>query len=822
MKGVLRFFFLVAVGSCFLTAAGSAPAKTVNVRVGAGGDFFSPSAITIGTGDKIEWNWDASFHSSTSGTPNHPSGLWSSGVLNSGSKFVREFNTVGDFAYYCSVHGVCCGMIGTVHVVQGNSTPSPTATPTATPSPTPTATPLLPLIHPGPISVELQSVASGLTAPNNLVPSGDGRLFIVEQSGRIRLVKNGTLQSTPFLDLSARLVSLNAASDERGFLGLAFHPGFNDSASPGFRKFYTYTSEPVSGPADFTVPNPASFNHQSVVAEWQASVTNPDVADPATRREVLRVDEPQANHNGGQLVFRLGEPFLYISLGDGGASNDVGDGHNSAIGNGQDLTTVLGKILRIRPLAPSLTGASGDPISANGNYRVPADNPFVNSSTAVHEIYAYGFRNPFRFSFDAATNRFIVADVGQKNVEEIDLVEAGKNYGWNRKEGSFLFHPNDGSVTVDSSPDPSLIDPVLEYSHADGQAVIGGFVERGTSVPALSGGYVFGDFLGFGSGRVFSGDFASGVIQQVNIGNEGRALGALIKGFGTDGNGDVYVLADTSAGPSGNDGTAYKLISIPTTPTLLNLSTRLNVQTGDKVLIGGFIVTGSEEEEVVLRGLGPSLTVNGTPLGGRLADPLLELHDGTGALMSSNDNWLNGPNAAELMSLHLQPNDNLESAIVAQLAPGNYTVILRDAQGGSGIGLVELYALNAAAHPANISSRGFVETGDDVLIGGFIVGGTTSRQFILRAIGPSLAGPAIPDPLLDPTLELHDGNGALLQSNNNWRDTQEAEIIASGLPPNDDREAALIATLVPGNYTAVLRGNGNTTGVALVEIYDLP
>ena len=363
---------------------------------------------------------------------------------------------------------------------------------------------------------------------------------------------------------------------------------------------------------------------------------------------------------------------------------------------------------------------------------------------------------------------------------------------------------------------------MLEYGHGDGQAIIGGFVERGTSVPALSGAYVFGDYVGLGSGRIFTGDFASGTIQQLSIGNDNRPLGALIKGFGTDGNGDVYVLADTGFSPTSTGGTAYKIISIPATPTLLNLSTRLNVQTGDKVLIAGFIVTGSESEEIVLRGLGPSLAVNGVPLVGRLNDPLLELHDGTGSLISSNDNWMNSPDAAELISLQLAPNDNAEAALVGQLPPGNYTVILRDAQGGSGIGLVELYALEAAAHPANISSRGFVETGEDVLIGGFIVGGTTPRTLVVRAIGPTLASPTIPDPLLDPTLELHDGNGALLQSNNNWRDTQEAELSASGLAPNDDREAALLATLAPGNYTAVVRGAGSTTGVALVEVYDLP
>ena len=340
--------------------------------------------------------------------------------------------------------------------------------------------------------MELQTIASGLTAPNDLTSVGDGRLFVNQQDGLIRVVKNDALLATPFLDLSARLVS---STGERGLLGLAFHPGYNDPSSPGFGKFYTYTSEPVTGAADFTVPKTSAFDHQSVVAEWQVSAGNPDLADPASRREVMRVDEPQANHNGGKLAFRPGEPYLYISLGDGGAGNDVGDGHNPAIGNGQDLTTVLGKILRIDPLDPSLTTGSADPLSANGSYRVPANNPFINSGTAVHEIYAYGLRNPFRFSFDAPTDRLIVGDVGQNNIEEVDFVEAGKNYGWNRKEGSFLFNPSNGTITPDPSPDPALTDPVLEYSHEDGSAIIGGFMERGSSVPALSGQYIFGDFI---------------------------------------------------------------------------------------------------------------------------------------------------------------------------------------------------------------------------------------------------------------------------------------------------------------------------------------
>ncbi len=795
-----------ATAMLFLLLAGNALAKTT-VHVGAGGDRFSPLSVTIVAGEDVHWEWEASFHSVTSGTPGNPSGLFDSGVHQSGYEFEHTYSTPGTFPYYCSVHAGCCSMVGTV-VVTGSTPPPP-------PTPVPSPTPLLPLIAPGPVRIALEEVAGGLSGPLALANNGDGRLFVAEQTGKIRLVKNGALAATPFLDLSARLI---AGTDERGLLGLAFHPGYNDPASPGFRKFYTYTSEPVAGPADFTVPFNGAFNHQSVVAEWKQSAADPDVADPASRREVLRVDEPQSNHNGGNLAFRPSDKYLYISLGDGGGGNDTADGHNGSAGNGQTLTTVLGKILRIDPLDPALTNSSADPISANGRYRVPASNPFINSGIALHEIFAYGFRNPYRFSFDAPTNRLVVGDVGQNNVEEVDIVTAGKNYGWNRKEGSFLFNPANGSVSPDPSPDPALIDPVLEYSHADGNAIIGGFVARGPAVPALEGLYVFGDFVAdSGSGRLFYSDLADGLIQELGIGNAAAPLGRTVRGFGTDANGDVYLLASGAGG-----GVLDKIVSIPAAPALVNLSTRVNVGTGENVLIGGFIVIGSEAEEVVLRGLGPSLQVNGVPLPGRLSDPKIELHDASGALLASNDNWMGSPDKNEIITLHLAPDDDLESALVAHLVPGNYTTILRDAHGGTGIGLVELYALNAAANPANISTRGFVATGDNVMIGGFIAGGTQPRNLILRAIGPSLGAQNIVNPLLDPTLELHDANGALRQANDNWRDTQEAAIIATGIPPNDNRESAIVTTLPPGNYTAVVRGANSTTGVALVEVYDLP
>ena len=180
----------------------------------------------------------------------------------------------------------------------------------------------LPLIPLGPIRIEVQSVATGLSAPIDLLSAHDGsnRLFIVEQTGKVRILRNGTIVATPFLDVGGRII----ASGERGLLSVAFHPGFSDSASPGFHKLYTYTSEPVSGPADFTVPITGSFDNQGVLAEWKVSTGNPDVVDPSTRREVFRLDHPQSNHNGCKLAFRASDHYLYISIGDGGGGNDIG------------------------------------------------------------------------------------------------------------------------------------------------------------------------------------------------------------------------------------------------------------------------------------------------------------------------------------------------------------------------------------------------------------------------------------------------------------------------------------------------------------------
>lgn len=426
--------------------------------------------------------------------------------------------------------------------------------------------PIAERIAPSPIRVELRTVVSGLAAPVLLVPdpAQPGRLHVVDQVGLIRVIEHGQLQDEPFLDVTSLVVPVRVNYDERGFLGLAFHPGYADPGNAGHGRFYTYTSEPVQGPADFTVEVPAgtAMNHQSVVREWLWDGVSEQV-DPTSSREVLRVDQPQSNHNAGHIEFGP-DGYLYIAFGDGGGANDTAAGHGPT-GNGQNINTIHGSIVRINPLDPALTPDSPDPVSANGAYRVPADNPFVGVD-GIDEIYAYGFRNPYRFSFDALSGALIVADVGQNRVEEINFIHKGRNYGWNVKEGVFAFDPATGTVgpVLD---DPRFADPVAQYDHDDGLSVIGGYTYYGAAVPALWGQYVFGDFsrqFSMPEGRLFVADLFTGQLQELLIGPAGDSLGLFLKGFGQDLEGEVYLLASTALGPVGDTGVVLKIVAAPT------------------------------------------------------------------------------------------------------------------------------------------------------------------------------------------------------------------------------------------------------------------
>jgi hypothetical protein len=356
----------------------------------------------------------------------------------------------------------------------------------------------------------------------------------------------------------------------------------------------------------------------------------------------------------------------------------------------------------------------------------------------------------------------------------------------------------------------------------------GSLAKVGSGVLTLQTNTCIGDTVGLilVSGSIVNLDFTGGpdVIASLVVDGVSQPPGI----YGGPTSGAPHILPEFAG-----SGTVHVLTS-----TLVNISTRAFVQTGDNVMIGGFIVEGPYYKQVVIRALGPELTHYGVP--NALANPTLELHDATGALIASNDNWMTTVIGGIIMDDQVDwirssghaPTDPRESAIIAVLPPGNYTAIVRGVNSTVGVALVEVYDLigDAGSLLGNISTRSFVQTGADVMIGGFIVQGTGPKRVVVRAIGPELTQHGVPNPLADPTVELHNATGALIASNDNWMTTviggiitsdQVHDITDSGHAPTDARESAIIATLPPGNYTAIVRGVNSTNGVGLVEVYDL-
>jgi glucose/arabinose dehydrogenase len=436
----------------------------------------------------------------------------------------------------------------------------------------------------------LELVAEGLTQPVTLqeAPDESGRLFIVDQTGRIWVKPpDGPVLAVPFLNIADRMVPLNPGYDERGLLGLAFHPEY---ATNG--RFFVYYSAPLREEA------PDDWNHTSHISEFQVSESDPNVADPASEQVLLYVDQPQSNHNGGTVAFSPQDGYLYISLGDGGAGNDVGVGHvedwyaPNAGGNGQDIQqNLLGSILRIDV-------NSGDP------YGIPADNPFVGEMATFTEQYAYGFRNPYRFSFDlAGTHQLFVADAGQNLYEEVSIVENGGNYGWNVKEGRHCFStatPNEPPADcpdTDPEGDP-LIDPIVEYSHSEGIVVVGANVYRGTTFPDWQGVLFFGDWSSSfptPDGSIYAAtppDSGVGLWSYEEVIFPERPngiIGHYLLGLGQDLRGELYALTTDTAGPTGTTGRVYRLV--PRDPTAVTLDA-LGTSTTAPLGIGAVALVG--------------------------------------------------------------------------------------------------------------------------------------------------------------------------------------------------------------------------------------
>lgn len=438
-------------------------------------------------------------------------------------------------------------------------------------------------------------------SPTTITHAGDGsgRLFVCDQPGVIRIIQaDGTMLATPFLDISSTnagpVVPMGTGYSERGLLGLTFHPDFAKPTRPGHRKFYVNYTKPYAAGLD---PDPPQVGDPvdcvTVIEEYNVSAGNANIAEPTSARRVMAFTQPQSNHNGGQLEFGP-DGFLYIGTGDGGSSNDNAAGHtggsgarpNNALGNAQDKTRLLGKILRIDPLDPDDSG----PLT----YSIPLDNPLVGAGNGVREeIYAFGLRNPWRFSFDkrpGGTGRLFCGDVGQGRTEEINLITSGGNYGWRYLEG--MEQPTFSSgATTDPMTDPggTKIDPIAIYAHPGvtvgnpvlpqlGLSVTGGFVYRGQAIPAIQGKYVFGDYgstSGASDGRIMgleetsagSGSFT--LTQAIPLFHQTNpVVGQRILCLGEDEAGEIYIGMKSNAGVlqlNGNNqpaGSIHKLMPV--------------------------------------------------------------------------------------------------------------------------------------------------------------------------------------------------------------------------------------------------------------------
>lgn len=418
--------------------------------------------------------------------------------------------------------------------------------------------------------IRVKTVADGLTAPMTAVTPNDstGRLFIVDQVGTIRILyANGTFQKEPFLDVSSKMIELSPSYDERGLLGLAFHPDFKNNG-----RVFIYYSIPLRPSA------PNNWDHTNQLSEFSVSKSDPNKVDMSSEMMIMQVDLPYPNHNGGQIRFGP-DGYLYIPTGDGGGANDVGSGHTPEIGNGQDLKKPLGKILRI-----DVNNASG-----GKPYSIPPDNPFLGNKSALPEIYAYGLRNPAYTSFDPVSGLLFIGNAGQDLFESVYIIVKRGDYGWNIREGTHCFDPNHptqppSSCRTRGYSGELLIGPVVELGHDIGQTVVGGYVYRGNALPNFQGRYIFGDWSSYTplnngtlivatpptgwkwnlpatANSLTASDVQMWPAEEIRVAdNSNGRLNAYVRGFGEDSDNEIYIMTSQMGGPTGATGKVYKIV----------------------------------------------------------------------------------------------------------------------------------------------------------------------------------------------------------------------------------------------------------------------
>lgn len=504
---------------------------------------FQPDSITVSPGTAVTWvNNDPVEHTVTSSD-----GTFSSGNMAAGGRFNFVFTKPGRYQYQCLIHP---SMMGYVIVADASGKTDPSKVNSTNPGTTEMDAGNLMTNQSGPM-VALKLVASGFAAPMEFISSKDGRMFVVDQTGLVKLMTaDGKLQEEPFLNVSDRMVKISPMYDERGLLGLAFHPNFTRNG-----RVFVFYSAPLRSGA------PQGWNCTNKLSEFLVSNDNPNAIDMNSEKVILEIDKPQMNHNGGTIAFGP-DGYLYLPLGDGGGANDVALGHADG-GNAQNTSSLLGKILRI--------DVDSTMNNASARYGIPADNPFVNKTGFLPEIWAYGLRNPYRISFDSA-DRLFVADAGQNLWEEVDMVSKGGNYGWNIREGTHCFDPNSPRQSPSGCPDlgskgEPLLGPIIEYDHNNRTVVVGGYVYEGKSLMPLAGSYLFADWsssFAKGDGKLYMAN-SSGEglwkMEEIHVADRpGGRINEYIRSFGQDDEGEQYVLTSDVAGPAGDTGKIYKMV----------------------------------------------------------------------------------------------------------------------------------------------------------------------------------------------------------------------------------------------------------------------
>lgn len=688
-------------------------------------------------------------------------------------------------------------------------------------------------------------------------PDGSGRIFVCDLNGRFWVLGRDTAPST-YLELGQQIgpqfyTELGYGS---GFTSFAFHPEFRQNG-----KFYTVHTERIGGdthspvgspapagyiPADFTYDKPPAdgvkyYDIQCVLSEWTAT-------DPAadtfvgTRREMMRIDIAFTLHGIQEVAFnptaRPGDAdygLLYVCVGDCGMAEVLYADQTHR------LDHIYGSVLRIDP-------APGN--SANGRYGIPAANPYAadGNPATLGEVYANGFRNCHRISWDTAHpgGPAYVADIGQNSVEELNILQAGADYGWPAREGRYRYDPTTPLVVYPLPADDAAHGytyPVARFDHSESRSIIGGYVYQGTQNDSLVGHYVFGDLR---YGRIFevpADDLKLGsiaTIREVALTLDGQATTmkkltdtnrpgdhriALRMGYDEDNN--LYLMEQWY-------GRIYR-VTATREPRLRNVSTRGMVQGTQRPLIGGLAVRGGTRATYLVRAVGPELADLG--VAAAVANPKLELFDSAHQLLAASDDAAVTPalsSATALVGAFPLAAGTASAALLVELPAGNYTALVTGGGAVEGTAMVEFYeVVEQPENPlrlVNLSSRARVHAGEGRVIGGFVVSPGIPRTYLIRGMGPELAGFGVDDPLVDPLLEVFNAAGQRIAFNRNASDSPGtftalrtaatqcgAFAFADGSP-----SAAVLLTLEPGAYTAIIGGEADTEGEALFEVYAVP